>query len=211
MPRPPDTAKRRELLDRIRAYVLRNGLANLSLRPMAQALGTSDRMLLYYFGTKERMVAEALADYERRPLVRARELLESVGSPTEPAGLRHVVDEVWRQFRAPDVRVALPLYLEIMSAGLLRPDRYGSLMRDVLTSWTDLLTRAFLNLGMTEDRARTQATLLIDTSFGLLLAPLADGHWDRADVAFHTLLDGLEPGWHVGGSSSEAVGNAAAN
>jgi hypothetical protein len=29
------------------------------------------------------------------------------------------------------------------------------------------------------------------------MAPLADGHWDRADAAFHALLDTLEPGWHV--------------
>ncbi|MGQ4420440.1 TetR/AcrR family transcriptional regulator [Streptomyces sp. SAS_269] len=200
MPRPPDTAKRRELLDQVRVYVLRNGLANLSLRPLAQALGTSDRMLLYYFGTKERMVAEALAHYERRPLLRARELLESVGSPTDPAALRRFMNEVWRQFRAPDVRAVFPLYLEIMSAGLLHPDRYGSVMRDVVASWTDLLTSVFQDLGMTQDRARTQATLLADASFGLLLAPLADGHWDRADKAFHALLDSLEPGWHVGGS-----------
>ncbi|WP_234339645.1 MULTISPECIES: TetR/AcrR family transcriptional regulator [Streptomyces] len=86
MPRPPDPAKRRALLDHVRAYVMRNGLTDLSLRPLAQSLGTSDRMLLYYFGTKERMVAEALALYERRPLLRTRALLETVGPPrTSPA------------------------------------------------------------------------------------------------------------------------------
>ncbi|MFF9177600.1 TetR/AcrR family transcriptional regulator [Streptomyces sp. NPDC014793] len=210
MPRPPDTAKRRELLDQVRDYLLRNGLANLSLRPMAQALGTSDRMLLYYFGTKERMVAEALAEYESRPLLRARELLESVGPPTDPTSLRRFMSELWRQFKAPDVRAALPLYLEIMSAGLLHPDRYGSVIRDVLGSWTDLLTSFFQDLGLTEDRARTQATLLTDASFGLLLAPLADGHWDRADQAFHVLLDSLEPGWHGGPPGGDAVSEAAA-
>lgn len=197
MPRPPDPAKRRDLLDRIRAYVLRNGLSDLSLRPLARALGTSDRMLLYYFGTKERMVAEALAVYERRPLLRARELLETVGPPTGPAGLRRFMEEVWRQFRASDVRASLPLYLEIMSAGVLHPDRYGPVMRDIVTGWTELLASVFRELGMTRDRARTQATVLADAAFGLLIAPLADGHWDRADTAFRTLLDALEPGWHA--------------
>jgi AcrR family transcriptional regulator len=197
MPRPPDPAKRRDLLDQVREYVMRNGLANLSLRPLARALGTSDRMLLYYFGTKERMVAEALSVYESRPLLRTRELLEAVGSPTDPAGLRRFMEEVWRQFSAPDVRASLPLYLEIMSAGVLHPDRYGPVMRDIVTAWTDLLTSVFLNLGMTQDRARTQATLLTDACFGLLFAPLADGDWGRADSAFRALLDSLEPGWHV--------------
>ncbi|MGW7378743.1 TetR/AcrR family transcriptional regulator [Streptomyces sp. NPDC054794] len=197
MPRPPDPAKRRDLLDRVREYVMRNGLADLSLRPLAEALGTSDRMLLYYFGSKERMVAEALEIYERRPLRRARELLETVGPPTSPAGLRRFVEEVWQQFRDPDVRATLPLYLEIMSASVLHPDRYGPVMHEIVTEWTTLLTSAFRDLGMSTDRARTQATLLTDATVGLLIAPLADSHWDRADKAFHALLDSLEPAWHT--------------
>ncbi|WP_251091538.1 TetR/AcrR family transcriptional regulator [Streptomyces sp. Caat 7-52] len=197
MPRPPDPARRRALLDGVRAYVLRNGLADLSLRPLGRALGISDRMLLYYFGTKERMIAEALALYERRPVFRARTLLESGGSPTDAAGLRRFLERVWRQFSDPDVRAVLPLYLEVMSASVLHPDRYGPVMRDIISEWTDLFTSVFLGLGMDRERARTQAALLTDASFGLLLAPLADGHWERAEAAFHTLLDTLEPGWRA--------------
>jgi AcrR family transcriptional regulator len=195
MSRPPDPAKRRDLLDRVRAYVVRNGLADLSLRPLARALGTSDRMLLYYFGSKERMVTEALAVYERRPLLRARNLLDSVGSPRDPAGLRRFMEETWRQLSAPDLRATLPLYLEIMAAGLLHPDRYGPVVRDTLNEWRRLLASAFRDLGMPEARARTEAALLVDATFGLLIAPLTDGDWDRADAAFHALLGRLEPGW----------------
>ncbi|MFF8428689.1 TetR/AcrR family transcriptional regulator [Streptomyces sp. NPDC016566] len=197
MPRPPDPAKRRDLLDRVREYVMRNGLADLSLRPLAKALGTSDRMLLYYFGTKERMIAEALAIYERRPLLRARELLKTVGRPTTPAGLRRFIEEVWRQFKDPDVRATLPLFLEIMSVSVFHPDRYGPVMHDIVTEWTALLTSVFRDLGMGQDRARNQATLLTDATVGLLIAPLADDHWDHADTAFRALLDSLEPGWHA--------------
>ncbi|MQY39661.1 hypothetical protein SRB17_76880 [Streptomyces sp. RB17] len=195
MPRPPDPAKRRDLLDQVRAYVLRNGLTDLSLRPLARALGTSDRMLLYYFGSKERMVAEALSGYERRPLLRSRELLERFGSPKDAAGLRRFMEEVWRQFSDPDVRAALPLYLEVMSASVLHPDWYGPVLHDILTEWTDLLISVFRDLGMDQDRAGIQAALLADATFGLLIAPLANGHWDRTDKAFHALLDTLEPGW----------------
>ncbi|MGW1620100.1 TetR/AcrR family transcriptional regulator [Streptomyces sp. NPDC002172] len=197
MPRPPDPAKRRDLLERVREYVMRNGLADLSLRPLAKALGTSDRMLLYYFGTKERMVAEALDIYERRPLLRTREVLQAIGPPASPAELRRFVEEVWRQFSDPGVRAALPLYFEIMSASVLHPDRYGPVMRDIVTEWTLLFTSVFRDLGMSQDRARTQAALLADASLGLLVAPLADGHWDRAHEAFRALLDSLEPGWQA--------------
>ncbi|MGW5649923.1 TetR/AcrR family transcriptional regulator [Streptomyces humi] len=197
MPRRPDPAKRRDLLEQIREYVMRNGLADLSLRPLARALGTSDRMLLYYFGSKERMVAEALGVYERLPLRRTRELLETTGPPTDPAGLRRFMEQVWRQFGDPEVRAALPLHLEIMSASVLHPDRYGPVMLSVVSQWTALLTSVFRDLGMTPDRARSQATLLTGATLGLLITPLANGQWDQAQEAFHALLDSLEPGWHI--------------
>ncbi|MFF7972196.1 hypothetical protein [Streptomyces sp. NPDC007905] len=105
------------------------------------------------------------------------------------------VRELWRLFSTPDRRALLPLSLEVMAASLLHPDRYGALMHDVVGGWTHLLTSVFCDLGMPEERARTEATLLVDAAFGLLIAPLADGDWDRAGAAFHTLLDRLEPGW----------------
>ena len=197
MSRPSDQAKRRELTDRVRAYLVRNGLAGLSLRPLARALGTSDRMLLYYFGTKEGMVAEALALDERRPLLRAREMLASAESPRDPAGLRRFMEEIWQRFGAPDLRPALPLYLEIMTASLIDPDRYGPVLSDVLTEWTELLTSVFRDLGMPQVRSRTEAALLVDATLGLVVAAQAEGCREPADAAFRALLDRLEPGWHV--------------
>ena len=51
---------RETLLPLLAAHVLENGIAGLSLRPLAKAVGTSDRMLLYHFGTKEKLLAELL-------------------------------------------------------------------------------------------------------------------------------------------------------
>ena len=47
--------RRAKLLDEVADYILSNGLADLSLRPLAAAINTSPRMLLYFFGTKERL------------------------------------------------------------------------------------------------------------------------------------------------------------
>ncbi|MEU5806682.1 TetR/AcrR family transcriptional regulator [Streptomyces sp. NPDC047718] len=199
MPRPADHDKRRALLHQVRAYVLRNGLAGLSLRPLARALGTSDRMLLYYFGTKERMVAEALALDERRPLLRLRAQLDARGAPQDAAGLRRLVESAWEQFGSPGMRAVLPLYLEIMSASVMHPERYGPVMRDLVTGWTDLVTGLFAGLGMPDARARAEAALLVDGVFGLLFVPLSDGDRERADAAFRLLLDRLEPGWRPSG------------
>ncbi|MEU8935407.1 TetR/AcrR family transcriptional regulator [Streptomyces sp. NPDC048409] len=197
MPRPPDPAKRREILDQVREYVTLHGVTDLSLRPLAKALGTSDRMLLYYFGTKEQMVSEALDIYARRPLLRTRALLEAIGPPTTAADLRRFLEEVWQQFTDPQVRATLPLYFEVMSASVLHPHRYGPVMRNIVGEWTRLYTAIFRDLGMDAERAGTQATLLADASLGLLTAPLADGHWERSHQAFQALLDLLEPGWDI--------------
>ena len=50
------------LLPSLAAYVLEQGLTGLSLRPMAKAAGTSDRMLLYHFGSKDGLIT-ALLEY----------------------------------------------------------------------------------------------------------------------------------------------------
>jgi AcrR family transcriptional regulator len=42
--------RRHDLAEAATDYVLEHGLLDLSLRPLAAALGTSDRMLLYHFG-----------------------------------------------------------------------------------------------------------------------------------------------------------------
>ena len=59
MARPkPDTDA---LLDAMAAHVLEHGLNSASLRPLAKAAGTSDRMLIYHFGNKERVIGAILS------------------------------------------------------------------------------------------------------------------------------------------------------
>ena len=56
MPRAADREKRRHLLDRTVDYVYEHGIANLSLRPLAKALGVSAAILLYHFTSKDQLV-----------------------------------------------------------------------------------------------------------------------------------------------------------
>ena len=53
---------RETLLPMLAAHVLANGLGGASLRPLAKAAGTSDRMLIYHFGNKETLISDLL-DY----------------------------------------------------------------------------------------------------------------------------------------------------
>ncbi len=52
--------RRVALLDQLADHVLAHGLSASSLRPLANAAGTSDRMLLYYFPDKDALIAAVL-------------------------------------------------------------------------------------------------------------------------------------------------------
>ncbi len=52
--------RRSAMLDLLTDYVLAEGLAAASLRPLAHAAGLSDRMLLYYFKDKAAVIAAVL-------------------------------------------------------------------------------------------------------------------------------------------------------
>jgi AcrR family transcriptional regulator len=62
----PADDRRSQLLDAMADHMLAAGLAGSSLRPLARAAGTSDRMLLYYFPTKDALVAATLAHVAAR-------------------------------------------------------------------------------------------------------------------------------------------------
>ena len=78
------TDRRAELLAGATVWVLDHGLAELSLRPLARALGTSDRMLLYYFDSKDNLVAE-VSRSAAEMLVTA---MPTVGGPDAPTSAR---------------------------------------------------------------------------------------------------------------------------
>ena len=65
-PAPQADVRRTALAERMADYLLDHGLTAGSLRPLAEAAGLSDRMLIYYFGTKEAAIEAALASGAER-------------------------------------------------------------------------------------------------------------------------------------------------
>ena len=58
--------RRDELLEATVQYMLKNGVSHLSLRPLAKAIGTKARLLIYHFGSRDALVAAALSLALRR-------------------------------------------------------------------------------------------------------------------------------------------------
>jgi AcrR family transcriptional regulator len=156
MARPVDPDRRTATLSRAAEYVLENGLAGLSLRPLAQALGTSPRMLLYDFGSKERLVAEVLAEIRRRE----ERLLDADV---------HTLEEVWEWISALEREAFLRLFFEVYVDAMKRGEA-----SPFVREWVDFLASRV-------DEAT--ATLLIAVVRGLLLDRLATGDKGRTDAA----------------------------
>jgi AcrR family transcriptional regulator len=164
MARPVNTARRTETLDRAAEYVLEHGLAALSLRPLAAALGTSPRMLLYDFGSKEQLVDEILAEIRRREA----ELLD--------ADVR-TLEDVWRWIsareREPFLRLFFEVYVDAIGRGEAAP---------LVREWLGHLRRSW-------GASDAEATLAIAVVRGLLLDRLATGDRARTDAALRRFAE----------------------
>jgi AcrR family transcriptional regulator len=54
------TVKKEQIIQRVTQDMIERGLSDVGLRTLAKVAGTSDRMLIYYFETKDALIAEAL-------------------------------------------------------------------------------------------------------------------------------------------------------
>jgi AcrR family transcriptional regulator len=103
------TDARAALLDKIALEVGEHGLADRSLRELAQAVGTSHRMLLYHFGSRQGLVT-ALVD---RIESDQRALLVALSTEAEDVGA--LVMAVWRQVSSPELRPFVRLFFECVA------------------------------------------------------------------------------------------------
>jgi AcrR family transcriptional regulator len=185
MGRQPDPARRKELLDAIAAYLLDYGLADLSLRPLAAAIGTSPRMLLYHFGSKEMLVVAALA----RAREREKELFSlwalKMDATEDPEQLAH---RAWAWISDPASEPFMRLFFEVYGMALQRPDRYVGFLDRAVEDWLATLTEGLSKSGVDRAEARRAATLVVALARGLLLDLLATGDRKRIDAAIDSLV-----------------------
>jgi AcrR family transcriptional regulator len=171
MARPPDPKRRLELLDRAVDYVVANGISDLSLRPLADALGTQAPVLLHHFGTKEHLVAEILG--------RVRDRLRALGRCAEAESPRSGLGAVWTWVSDPDQGPLMRLFFEAYGLGLRRPDRYSDFLDHAIHDWLDEPLAAVDELS---------ATLAIAAVTGLLLDLLTTGDRVRVGDAMERFL-----------------------
>lgn len=183
----PVATRREELAEAATDYALEHGLIGLSLRPLAEALGTSDRMLLYHFDDKDDLVATILRTTSARSAQNLREL-------PAPRDLRSAVIELWRAVTTGPQERCQRLYVEAAALGLFGREPYASAVRETNAEWVSAVSAHFERAGLGRAAAR-QATVLVDATFmGLQLdEPLDSAAQLRRTV--HDLADAVVARW----------------
>ena len=146
--------RRAKLLDEVADYILSNGLAGLSLRPLAAAIDTSPRMLLYFFGSKERLIAQTLAH------IRTREQLDfrRAVSKSSSANREGLLLLEWKSWSSPRREKYLRLFFEVYGLALQNRERFPGFLEGAVGEWLPLVERAFA-VAVTPEHAQALATL----------------------------------------------------
>ena len=183
---PITSPRRDELLERAYAYVRRHGLSDMSLRPLAAAVGSSPRVLLFLFGSKD--------DLTRALLARARAdelaLLERIRSQGV-TDLPTVGAEVWRWLSAAEHRGLLTLWTESYARALIEPDGpWAGFAAGTVRDWLALLAEAQPPAERDSAAGEVRRTLVLAALRGALLDLLATGDVERTTRAVARALDG---------------------
>ncbi|MGY1840180.1 MULTISPECIES: TetR/AcrR family transcriptional regulator [unclassified Modestobacter] len=177
-----DPARRAALLSDVLDHLHEHGVADLSLEPLARAIGTSKRMLLYYFGDRATLVAEVLA--ASRP-----DVARMFAAVRGPADLRAAAGSLWYAISRGEQRRSVRMLLQVLALATTKPDVYGEFAATSVHVLTGPVADAFARAGWDPVQSATRATLVVSGLRGLCQDLLVTGDVDRVDAAAAALLD----------------------
>ena len=170
------SARQEELLELAYRYVLEHGLADVSLRPLAAAIGSSPRVLLYLFESKDGLVRALLARARR-------DELDFLGT-ADGSGLPAVALEIWRWLAVEEHRALLTLWVEGYARSLVDPDGpWGDFAATTVTDWLEVLRRAQPPALRRSAAGLAQRTAVLALLRGAFLDLLATGDEPRITAA----------------------------
>jgi AcrR family transcriptional regulator len=176
------TQPKDRLLDAAVRHALDKGIVDQSLREIASAVGSSHRMLIYHFGSREGLLVAVVTEVERR---------EREGITWESFTASDARNQ-WDRLSDPSLRAQERLFFEIYVHALLGRPGTDGFLEEALEGWISPMVDTLTSSGLAPDEARDVARLGIAVTRGLLLDLLATG--DRAGVTrsyelFASLMD----------------------
>ena len=167
-------------------HVAQHGVADLSLRGVAAALGTSHRMLIYHFGSREGLLIEIIRAVEaQQRAALAGMLLDATAPPAESAR------RLWERLADPALWPSERLFFEVYVQALQGHPQARPLLDGIVDRWVEPLTRIAVAEGRPEEQARAEARLGVAVTRGLLLDLLATGDRAAVDAAMERYIEAV--------------------
>lgn len=187
---------RERLLDAAIEHFGRHGIGDTSLRGIAEALGTSHRMLIYHFGSRGGLLAEVTREVEARQRTLMTVTYDTDLPPLESAAA------YWEQTVDAALRYG-PLFFELAAHAMQGQEHAATLREELIAAWLPGVTDLCRAIGIPEAQAEMHARLALGAARGLLLDLLVSGDRDQvaksADLLNRLLLLSAEAGG-AGGS-----------
>jgi len=175
----PATTGRDALLAGAIGHFAEHGVGDTSLRALAEAIGTSHRMLIYHFGSRDGLLAAVVDTVEQGARDTLARMVEEAKADPDPldAGMRywHLVTE--------EALVYGPLFFELTSHAMLGLPYAAELRQRLVSTWLDAITSMGTARGIPAREARAQASLDLAMARGLLHDLLLTGDRKRVDAA----------------------------
>jgi AcrR family transcriptional regulator len=179
---PAGSPRRAELLARTLEYAARTNLSELSLRPLAAEIGSSPRVLIYLFGSKDGLLREVLA------ASRARQLAVVQGAMAECAHPADVLSRLWAWMCEPAHRGVARLFFEAYVRSLGGGEPWAGFALDSVRDWEPPLRRILTRPDVAPP-ADAEVALALAVLRGLLLDLLATGEAERVDLAWRRYVE----------------------
>jgi AcrR family transcriptional regulator len=176
---------RAALLNQCVQFLTGNGFSQLSLRQIAAGAGTSHRMLIYHFGSREGLLAAVVSQVEATQRDALGAMARDIDDPVE-LGRRF-----WQRLADPSLAGAERLFFEIYAHALFARDWTESFRATVIAAWAGPVEDLFVHHGFSPEEARVRSRLGIAATRGLLLDLLLTGErrvLDDAAELFGRLL-----------------------
>jgi AcrR family transcriptional regulator len=173
------STRKAALLQDLITYLVKRGVADVSLRPMAAAVGTSARLLIFHFRSKERLLLEVLDEMQARLQRSLGDLLDEP-RPPQSAPLRLFWDWAMKDANFAQLRVLYQLH--ILAAQ--DPKSYGRYLKRNSLNWLESV-QAILQPAQ---RSPALATLIVAVFDGLFIEVMSSGDRRRASAAIDDFI-----------------------
>jgi len=181
---PTERSPRGRLLAAAIAHVESHGVGDLSLRELAAAIGTSHRMLIYHFGSKEGLVIALVQAVEAAQRAFLAQLFADPA--VDPA---EAVRTMWRRLADPGLHPQERLLFEMYGQALQGRPGTAGFLDGIVDSWVAVIADQAARQGIPAGAARADARLSVAVARGLLLDLLATGDRQRVDEALERYIE----------------------